>query len=54
MHEIILFSAAETIKTLMKIHTGEQPHKGVVCAKSFVTSSNFQRHMRIHTGERPY
>jgi hypothetical protein len=48
------FHQKSDMKKHTYIHTGEKPHKCVVCGKAFSQSSNLITHSRKHTGFKPF
>ncbi len=48
------FHQKSDMKKHTYIHTGEKPHKCVVCGKAFSQSSNLITHSRKHTGYKPF
>lgn len=36
------------------MHSGDKPHKCVVCGKAFLRSEHLKSHLVIHSGYKPY
>lgn len=47
-------SSKGSLKTHMKIHTGEKNHACNLCEKRFFNKTYLKIHIRTHTGEKPF
>ena len=48
------FSQASSLKSHIKVHTGEKFHPCKQCDKTFSNSGSLNSHIKIHTGEKPF
>ena len=48
------YSRPYTLKSHMRVHSGDTPYRCDTCDKAFIQASNLTVHLRTHSGEKPY